>query len=76
MALQFHQFSYMSDNYGVLIHEPATGETAMVDAGDADAAMAALKETGWTLSHILITHHRGDHTAGPAAVICPTLRLP
>ena len=68
MALQFHQFSYMSDNYGVLIHEPATGETAMVDAGDADAAMAALKETGWTLSHILITHHHGDHTAGLAAV--------
>ena len=68
MALEFHQFSYMSDNYGVLIHEPVTGETAMVDAGDAAAAMAALKKTGWSLSHILITHHHGDHTAGLAAV--------
>ncbi len=72
MALQFHQFSYMSDNYGVLIHEPSTGETALVDAGDAASALAALKDTGWSLSHILITHHHGDHTAGLAEVKAAT----
>ena len=26
--------------------------------------LAALERTGWTLTHILITHHHGDHTAG------------
>ena len=72
MTLQFHQFSYMSDNYGVLIHEPSTGETAMADAGDAASSLAALKDTGWALSHILITHHHGDHTAGLAEVKAAT----
>ncbi len=67
-ALEFFQFPYMADNYGVLVHAPATGETACVDAGDADAALAALKDTGWTLSEIWVTHHHADHTAGLAAL--------
>lgn len=62
--LEFHQFPYNNDNYGVLIHSSETGETACVDAGDADAALQALQEKGWTLSHLLITHHHADHTAG------------
>jgi hydroxyacylglutathione hydrolase len=62
--LEVHQFPARSDNYGVLIHDPDTGATASIDAPDADAVLAALKETGWTLTHILITHHHGDHTAG------------
>ncbi|MEE9319810.1 MAG: hydroxyacylglutathione hydrolase [Granulosicoccus sp.] len=67
-ALEFHQFSYASDNYAVLIHEPVSGETACVDAGDAAAVMAALKTTGWQLSQLFITHHHADHVAGLAAV--------
>lgn len=66
--LQIHQFAYMSDNYGVLIHDPETGQTAMIDAGDADAGMEALAQTGWTLSHIFVTHHHGDHVAGLAQI--------
>ena len=62
--LDVHQFPYMSDNYGVLIHSSETGETAAVDAGDAGALLAALDEKSWTLSHLWITHHHGDHTAG------------
>ncbi len=65
---QYHQFPYMSDNYGVLVHSAETGETACIDAGDAPAYEAALKEKGWTLTHILITHHHGDHTAGLTAL--------
>lgn len=67
-ALEFHQFPYLSDNYGVLVHSAETEETACVDAGDADAALAALEETGWKLSHIFITHHHADHTAGLTAL--------
>ena len=62
--LEVHQFPARSDNYGVLVHDPDTGATASIDAPDADAVLAALEKTGWTLTHILITHHHGDHTAG------------
>jgi hydroxyacylglutathione hydrolase len=62
--LGVYQFPARSDNYGVLIHDPETGATASIDAPDADSILAALKETGWTLTQILITHHHSDHTAG------------
>ncbi len=62
--LDVHQFSARGDNYGVLIHDPETGATASIDAPDAEAILAALHETGWGLTHILITHHHHDHTAG------------
>lgn len=64
MSLQIHQFPYLSDNYGVLLHEPSSGATACVDAGDADAVLKALESKNWTLDLLLITHHHGDHTAG------------
>ena len=63
-AFQFYQFSYNTDNYGVLIHDPATGQTACVDAGDAAAYETALAAKGWSLTQIWITHHHADHTAG------------
>lgn len=70
VALQFHQFGYNlnSDNYGVLVHDPDSGATACVDAGDADAVLVALAQTGWTLTQLWITHHHGDHIEGLAKV--------
>jgi hydroxyacylglutathione hydrolase len=67
-ALHFHQFPYGSDNYGVLVHDPKTGQTAAIDAGDANAYQSALTATGWTLSDIWVTHHHGDHVAGLGAL--------
>ena len=64
--LACYQFPYGSDNYGVLVHDADSGLTACIDAGDAQAALDALKKNGWTLTHLLITHHHGDHTAGLA----------
>ncbi|MGR3500737.1 hydroxyacylglutathione hydrolase [Pseudaestuariivita sp.] len=64
MPLEFHQFAYNDDNYGVLIHDPVSAETACVDVGDATALAKALDHTGWTLSQIWITHHHWDHTDG------------
>jgi len=72
MAFQTHQFPYDSDNYGLLLHCTDTGLTACVDAGNAAATDAALQETGWTLSHIFITHHHGDHTEGLARLAADT----
>jgi hydroxyacylglutathione hydrolase len=66
MAAMTHLFSCLSDNFGVLIHDPATGATASIDAPDAGPVEKALAQTGWTLTDILVTHHHGDHTAGVA----------
>lgn len=71
-TLECVQFPYGSDNYGVLLHDSDSGETACVDAGDADAALQALEENGWSLTHLLITHHHGDHTAGLEAIKAKT----
>lgn len=67
-TLEYFQFPYMNDNYGVLMHNKETGETAGIDAGDAPSMLSALSDKGWTLSHLLITHHHGDHTAGLAEI--------
>ena len=66
--LQIRQFPTRSDNYGVLVHDPATEATAAIDAPDAEELLAALHEKGWVLTHILTTHHHHDHTAGNAIV--------
>ncbi|MEP2703500.1 MAG: hydroxyacylglutathione hydrolase [Roseibium sp.] len=61
---EIRQFPCLDDNYGVLIHDSATGTTVAVDVPDAAAYEAVLADTGWTLSHILITHHHWDHVQG------------
>jgi len=62
--LEIFQFPCLSDNYGVLLHDRKTLATASIDAPEAAAVSAALDEKGWSLSHILTTHHHHDHTGG------------
>jgi hydroxyacylglutathione hydrolase len=64
MTLTIHQFACRSDNYGVLIHDPAAKLTAAIDAPETEAVRRALAEKGWKLTHILVTHHHADHTEG------------
>src|SRR5437016_59161 len=64
MPTQTYLFGCLSDNFGVLLHDPETGATASIDAPEAGPVEAALKKTGWRLTDILVTHHHGDHTAG------------
>ena len=64
MAAHVHQFLCLTDNYGVLVHDPETRRTAAIDAPDATAVLHALEETGWALTDILVTHHHADHTQG------------
>ena len=66
MSAQTYLFPCLSDNYGVLIHDPDSGATASIDAPEAAPVEAALKKTGWSLTDILVTHHHGDHTGGIA----------
>jgi hydroxyacylglutathione hydrolase len=64
MVAQISLFLCLKDNYGVLLHDPATGATAAIDAPDAAPVEAALKAKGWKLTDILVTHHHADHTDG------------
>ncbi len=67
-ALKTHLFPCLSDNYGVLVHDAEAGVTASIDAPDEAAVRQALEETGWSLTHILITHHHLDHVGGVAGL--------
>jgi len=64
MPAQTYLFPCLTDNFGVLLHDPESGATAAIDAPEAAAVEAALAKTGWQLTDILVTHHHGDHTAG------------
>jgi hydroxyacylglutathione hydrolase len=64
MTMSVHQYLCLTDNYGALVHDPATGATACVDVPEAGPTLAALKERGWTLSDVLLTHHHADHIQG------------
>lgn len=66
--LEIEQFPCLSDNFGVLIHDPEAGVTASIDAPDAKAILARAEAKGWTLTHLLVTHHHGDHTGGNLAL--------
>jgi len=64
MPAEIRLFRCLSDNYGVLLHDPESGATASIDAPEAAPIEAALKATGWKLTDILVTHHHADHTDG------------
>jgi hydroxyacylglutathione hydrolase len=72
MSITVHQFACLSDNYGYLVRDEATGLAAAIDTPDADAVLAALAQTGWTLSFIFNTHWHPDHAGGNAAVKAAT----
>ena len=64
MAAEIRLFPCLTDNFGYLIHDPATGATASIDAPEAAPIVKALEREGWTLTDILVTHHHGDHVGG------------
>ncbi len=66
--LEIHQIPVLSDNYVYLAHDVATGKTAVVDPATHEEVLEALAEKGWTLTHILNTHHHTDHTGGNMAL--------
>jgi hydroxyacylglutathione hydrolase len=58
----------LTDNYGYLLHDAATGATAAVDPSEAAPMLDAAARRGWRLSHVLNTHHHHDHTGGNLAI--------
>lgn len=62
----------LSDNYVWLLHEPASGETAVIDPAVAEPVLDAAEERGWRISQIWNTHWHPDHTGGNAAIKAAT----
>jgi len=61
-----------SDNYIWLVHDQASGETAVVDPGDATPALAEAERRGWTIGQVWNTHWHPDHTGGNREVKAAT----
>ena len=62
--LEITLFPCRSDNYGLLIHDKDSGQTAAIDTPDAAEIARECKARGWTLTDIWNTHHHQDHTGG------------
>jgi len=70
--LQVHQFPCLSDNYGFLLHDPASGETAAIDTPDGAEYLAQAAAKGWRVTQIWNTHWHPDHAGGNAAIVAAT----
>ena len=57
-----------SDNYLWLVHDDESGETAVVDPGDAGPVLAEAERRGWIVGQVWNTHWHPDHTGGNLAV--------
>lgn len=62
--LEIHRVPVLRDNYVWLAHEASANVTAAVDPAVVDPVLDAVAAKGWTLTHILNTHHHNDHTGG------------
>ena len=72
MSLEVHQFPCLSDNYGFLLHDPDSGETACIDTPDAAAYLREAEARGWRITQIWNTHWHPDHAGGNEAIKAAT----
>src|SRR6478752_5324162 len=61
-----------ADNYIWLVHDADSGETVVVDPGDAAPALAEANRRGWAIDQVWNTHWHPDHTGGNLAIKAAT----
>ncbi|MEM1040388.1 MAG: hydroxyacylglutathione hydrolase [Pseudomonadota bacterium] len=66
--LKVFQFPCRDDNYGVILHDPVTGLVISIDAPEEEPIVDVLSDKKLKLTHILTTHHHGDHVAANTAL--------
>jgi len=67
-----HIFPCLKDNYGLLLHDPATGETATIDTPEAARILAEAEAKGWRITQVWNTHWHPDHAGGNAEIVAAT----
>jgi hydroxyacylglutathione hydrolase len=72
MPLELVTIPCLKDNYAFLVHNAASGETALIDAPEAAPVLTALTDRGWTLTDILLTHHHADHIQAVPEILAAT----
>jgi hydroxyacylglutathione hydrolase len=70
--LEIHQFPCLSDNYGFLLHDPASQETAAIDTPDGAEYLRQADAKDWRITQIWNTHWHPDHAGGNAVIIAAT----
>lgn len=72
MSIEIVRIPVLSDNYVWLAHDPASGETVVIDPAVAEPVLAAAAERGWTIGQIWNTHWHPDHIGGNDAIKAAT----
>ena len=67
--LEVHQFPCLSDNYGYLLHDLDSGETACIDTPDGAEYLRQAEVKGWKITAIWNTHWHPDHAGGNKAIV-------
>lgn len=70
--IEVHQFPCLSDNYGFLLHDSESQETACIDTPDAEEYLRQSREKGWQITQIWNTHWHPDHAGGNATIKAAT----
>ena len=66
---RIHQFPCLSDNYGFLLHDCDSGQTAAIDTPDGEEYLRQAEAKGWPITQIWNTHWHPDHAGGNAAIV-------
>lgn len=72
MSITVHQFPCLSDNYGFLVRDDASGLAACIDTPEVAPILRELAALGWKLDLILNTHWHPDHAGGNAEIKAAT----
>lgn len=62
--IEVHQFPCLSDNYGFLVRDQASGKVAAIDTPDAGRITEEAEKLGWPVDMVLNTHWHPDHAGG------------
>jgi hydroxyacylglutathione hydrolase len=72
MGLEVVRIPVLSDNYVWLLHDGASGETAVVDPAVHEPVLAEAAARGWRIGQVLNTHWHPDHVGGNAGIVAAT----
>src|SRR4030088_421822 len=63
-TLDIVRIPVLNDNYVWLMREPQSGAVGVGDPAVAGPMLAEAANPRWKITHILNTHHHGDHVGG------------